>query len=111
VVQEYSYKIYFVIFGHFYKFLRILEICTIFWELNQLKNGLKLAAQCRAEIGPWLQCKARRPAMRGWSKGRLGLGLAAHVATPLRARRARWRVVTARIPRAGRRGRRGAGGG
>jgi hypothetical protein len=41
VVQKYSYKIYFIIFGHSYKFLRILEFCTIFWELNQLKNDLK----------------------------------------------------------------------
>jgi hypothetical protein len=40
VVQEYSYKIYFATFGHFYKFLRILEVCTILWELNQLQNDL-----------------------------------------------------------------------
>jgi hypothetical protein len=49
VVQEDSYKIYFVIFGHYYKFLRILKICTIFCELKQLKNNLKIAAQCWAE--------------------------------------------------------------
>jgi hypothetical protein len=41
VVHEYSNKICFVIFGHSYKFLRILEICTIFWELNQVENKLK----------------------------------------------------------------------
>jgi hypothetical protein len=29
-VQEYSYKFFFAIFGHFYKFLWILEVCTIF---------------------------------------------------------------------------------
>jgi hypothetical protein len=63
VVQEYSYKIYFVIFRHSYKFLRILEVCTIFWELNQLENDLKLTAQCRAESGPRLQCTARRPGL------------------------------------------------
>jgi hypothetical protein len=36
--QEYSYKIYFAIFGHSYKVLQILEAFTIFWELKQLKN-------------------------------------------------------------------------
>jgi hypothetical protein len=51
VVQVKSNKIYFVIFGYSYMFLRILEICTIFWELNQLKNDLKIVAQCWAVIG------------------------------------------------------------
>jgi hypothetical protein len=99
VVQVESNKIYFVIFGHSYKFLRILEVCTIFWELNQLKNDLKIAAQCWAVIGR-LQCllgglprAADRKA--GW-------------ATAWRptcfARRARCDMVTARSPRVGRRG-------
>jgi hypothetical protein len=38
VVQEGSYQIYFAIFGHSYKFIRFLKICTIFWKLNQLEN-------------------------------------------------------------------------
>jgi hypothetical protein len=38
VVQDYSYKIYFAVFGQSYKFIRILEVCTIFWELKQLKT-------------------------------------------------------------------------
>jgi hypothetical protein len=41
VDHEYSNKICFVIFEHSYNFLRILEVCTIFWELNQLENKLK----------------------------------------------------------------------
>jgi hypothetical protein len=41
VVQVYSYRIYFAIVEYSYKFLQILKICPIFWELNQLKNDLK----------------------------------------------------------------------
>jgi hypothetical protein len=41
VVLEDSYKIYFVIFGHSYKFLQIFEVLNYFWNLKQLKNDLK----------------------------------------------------------------------
>jgi hypothetical protein len=58
VVQGYSYKIYFVIFGHSYKFIQILEACTIFWELNQLKNNLNRLNSVGPQSGP-------RPAARG----------------------------------------------
>jgi hypothetical protein len=53
VVQYYSYKIYFVIFGHSYKFLRILEVCTIFWELKHLKNDLKTLGTVLGRNSPW----------------------------------------------------------
>jgi hypothetical protein len=59
-------------FGHSYKFLRILEICTILWELNQLENNLNrphsggpnLAHDYSARRGA-LPCAAGRPA--GWA--------------------------------------------
>jgi hypothetical protein len=73
-----------------------LEFCTIFCELNQLKNDLKLLHSHETKIGPLLQCQ-----LSGLPRatGRPGHGLAARV---LRARRARFDVVTMRSPRAGR---------
>jgi hypothetical protein len=46
-------------------------------KLKTIKNDLKSAAQCWAEIGLWLQRVARRPATRGRPEGLLGHGLAA----------------------------------
>jgi hypothetical protein len=65
VVQEDSYKNYFVIFEHSYKFLRILEVCPIFLEFKIIKNELKFAAQCWAERRlAIVRGEARRPATR-----------------------------------------------
>jgi hypothetical protein len=105
VVQVESNKIYFVIFRHSYKFLRSLEVCTIFCELNQLKNVLKSphstgpksargysasSAACYTWSARW--ATAWRP------------GPAAEAARELRARRPRCGVVTTRSPGVGRRG-------
>jgi hypothetical protein len=77
VVQEYPHKIYFAIFGHSYKFLRILEFCTIFWELNQLKTTKNPGHTTGPEPGPELQRAEWQPAMHGRPEGRLGHGLLA----------------------------------
>jgi hypothetical protein len=67
----------------FCNFWAFLQVSTNFGSLKQFlefkitENELKFAALCQAEIGPWLQCTAQRPAMRGWTDGRLGHGLAA----------------------------------
>jgi hypothetical protein len=53
-------KIYFVIFEHSYKFLRILEVSNNFCYLKQLEKQLNFWAQYWAETGPGLQ-----PARRG----------------------------------------------
>jgi hypothetical protein len=42
-----------------------------------LKNDLKSPHSVGPKTGPWLQCLAQRPAMHGWSEGRLGHNLAA----------------------------------
>jgi hypothetical protein len=66
VVQGYSYKIYFLIFGHSYKFLRILEASTIFWELNQLKNNLNRLHSAGPQSGPRpAACGRNQPACGG----------------------------------------------
>jgi hypothetical protein len=77
VVQEESNKIYLVIFEYSYKFLRILEICSIFCELKQLKNDLKSQNSVGPKIGLRLQCTARWPATCARSEGWLGHSLAA----------------------------------
>jgi hypothetical protein len=79
VVQEDSYKNYFVIFEHSYKFLRILEVCPIFLKFKIIKNELKFAAQCWVErrltiVRGEAACHAQ-PA-RGYSGALVG-GLAA----------------------------------
>jgi hypothetical protein len=70
MVQEESNKIYFVIFQHFYKFLRILEVLKQFLEFKTIEIKLKFDAQCWVKIGP-------RPATHSRPDGRLGHGLAA----------------------------------
>ncbi len=77
MVQEESYKIYFAIFGHSYKFLRILEICTIFWELNKSTNDLIGRTVPDLKPGPWPQptgCGGLQCTVAGC---RMGLSLAA----------------------------------
>jgi hypothetical protein len=76
----------------FYKFWKFETISRI----KTIENELKFAAQCRAETGPWLQCVARWPAMRGQSEGRLGHGPAARSSRGSGLRAARAGVVTAR---------------
>jgi hypothetical protein len=73
VVQEESHKFYFKNFGHSYKFLQILEVYPIFWNLKQLKNDKK-SPHCD---GPQTGLRpGGLPCMAG-PKHWLGLGLAA----------------------------------
>jgi hypothetical protein len=55
LVQEDSYKIYFLIFEHSYKFLWILEVWNNFCYLKQLENTIKFRSQYWVETGPGLQ--------------------------------------------------------
>jgi hypothetical protein len=68
VVQEDSYRIYFVNFRHSYKFLRIFEVYTIFLEFKTIKKHLKTVAQYWVETGPRLQPTGRGGLLRavGW---------------------------------------------
>jgi hypothetical protein len=102
VVQEDSYKIYFVNFGHSYKFLEFKIIEKTFKSPGTVLGRNRPDATAHG---------ARQPATRGRQKSRLGHGLAARpsgengLRGPLqRARRARDGVVTTRRLRAGRRG-------
>jgi hypothetical protein len=88
VVQEESNKIYFIIFGHSYKFLRILEICTNFWNYLTKTKKEKGFNSAWTESGPWLQFPGR---------GSLRLG-----------RTTAWPVPGPRPRRRGEAGRRGA---
>jgi hypothetical protein len=95
LVQEYSYKIYFVFFRYSYKFLRILKVCTIFWELNQLKNDW-ISRTVPCWIRPMASTfQAWRPTERGAPACWRG---SAH-AVPGRVRDARSAMVTAQWPR------------
>jgi hypothetical protein len=94
VVQEESNKIYFVICGHLYKYLRILEVCTIFCELNELKNDLKSSHSAVPKISPRLQCQlGGLPCVAGWAMA-WRPGTASEAVRVLCARRARCGVVT-----------------
>jgi hypothetical protein len=77
VVQEESHKIYFENFGHSYKFLQILEVCPILWNLKQLKNDKNHRTLTGLKPAHGLRRSARRPTTRGHPEGRLGHGLAA----------------------------------
>jgi hypothetical protein len=68
------------LFCNFWTFLQVsmnLGSLKQFLEFKTIEKRFKIAAQCSIEIGPWLQCTARRPAMHGRPEGRLGHGLAA----------------------------------
>jgi hypothetical protein len=86
VVQDESNKIYLVIFGHSYKFLRILEVCTIFYDLKQFK----ITAQCWDKNRPMATVLGRAAAwspraVRAWD------GVVA------RSPAARWRLAGGKI--------------
>jgi hypothetical protein len=70
LVQEESHKFYFKNFGHSYKFLQILEVYPIFWNLKQLKNDKNRCTVTGLKPGHGLPCMA---GPKHW----LGLGLAA----------------------------------
>jgi hypothetical protein len=99
MVQEESNKIYFVIFEHFYEFLRILEVLKQFLEFKTIEIKLKFDAQCWVKIGP-------RPATRSRPDGQLGHGLAARARcgasggagrAVARSPTARWRLAGGKV--------------
>jgi hypothetical protein len=59
------YKIYFVIFGHVYKFLLIFKVENDFYQLNQLKKEFKRPHNAELDFSP-------RPGEPAWPSSRSG---------------------------------------
>jgi hypothetical protein len=94
--SSYSYKIYFIIFGHVYKFLLIFKDGNDFYQLNQLEMEFKRPHSAGVDFGPRpgdtsLAQRSKWPSRPGraarWALWRWSPRWAAAVAREYQARR------------------------